>query len=170
MSVSFETEHGLVLLPKTQSIEIMATQARTFISKNRKVRTSHLYPLLDAVATFACSHMVVPQGCVAFGLPRAPWIICIGDDMHFAWGPQAFPAKSLDAVLVAADQCVLITSGPDKYPYRVAATRAARDRKNVVLIETRPPQQESWQSRIESVRNGQTLPIFFSISAPEAAA
>ena len=103
-----------------------------------------------------------------FALPHSPWIVSIGDHMHSAWGPQAFPAESLDAAIAAANQCVLITSGPDKFPYRAAATWAARDRKNVLLIETRPSQQEAWQSRIESVR-GDTLPIFFSIPEPEAA-
>jgi hypothetical protein len=169
MGISFETEDGFVLLAETQPIEIKCREAKAFLKKNPAVRVTHLYPLIDAVATFACSQIVVPQGSTPFELPRSPWIVSIGDDMHFAWGPQAFPTDSLDAAISAANQCVLITSGPDKFPYRLAATSAARDRKNVLLIETRPSQQEAWQSRIESIRGDQTLPIFFSIPAPEAA-
>lgn len=169
MSISFEIEDGWVLLPETQSIEVKCREAKAFLEKNPAVRASHLYPLLDAVATFACSQIVVPQGAKPFDLPRSPWIVSIGDDMHFAWGPHAFPAESLDAAIVAASQCVMITSGPDKFPYRAAATWAARDRKNVLLIETRPSQQEAWSSRIESIRGDRTLPIFFSIPEPEAA-
>ena len=72
--------------------------------------------------------------------------------MHFAWGPKAFPAESLDAAIKAADHCVMITSGPDPFPYRVAATVAVRDRKNALIIETLPHQKEAWQRRIEFVR------------------
>jgi hypothetical protein len=37
-----------------------------------------------------------------------------------------------------------------------------------LLIETRPSQQEAWQSRIDSIRGDRTLPIFFSLPEPEA--
>jgi hypothetical protein len=168
LNISFETEDGMVLLAETQPIEIKCREAKAFLEKNPAVRASHLYPLIDAVATFACSQMIVPQGATPFELLRSPWIVSIGDDMHFAWGPQAFPAESLKAVIADANQCVLITSGPDKFPYRAAATWAARDRKNVLLIETRPSQQEAWQSRIDSIRGDRTLPIFFSLPEPEA--
>ena len=86
--------------------------------------------------------------------------------MHFAWGPKAFPAMSLDAAIRAADHGVMITSGPDPYPYRVAATVAVRDRKNALVIETLPNQKEAWQARIDAAREGKHLPITYCMPAP----
>jgi hypothetical protein len=141
--------------------------AREAIKRDRAIKRSHLYPLLDAAARFACSYLIAPQGCDEFELPRDPWIILIGDDLRFAWGPDAFPAASLDAAIRAADHGVVITSGPEPFPYQKAATVAARDRKNVLLIETLPHQKEAWQRRIEAVRGENGLPITFCIPFPE---
>jgi hypothetical protein len=168
MTIVFEIEDiGTVLLPETSTILVDPQQAREALKRDRAYRRSHLYPLFDATAHFACSWMIAPQGCDAFELPHAPWIITIGDDLNFAWGPDAFPATSLDAAIKAADHGVVITSGPDPYPYRIAATVAVRDRKNALLIETLPHKQEAWRRRIEAVRGENGLPITFCIPAPE---
>jgi hypothetical protein len=143
---------------------------RQAIARDRNVRRSYLFPLLDAVASFACSWLIVPQGCAPFELTRDPWIITMGDDLHFAWGPKAFPTESLDAAIRAANQCVVITSGPEPYPYRVAATVAVRDRKNALIIETRPHQMEAWQQRIEAVRGSDNLPVLWCVPLPEKGA
>lgn len=169
MNISFETKAGIVLLPATAAVPVESDKARQALAKDRNIRRSHLFPLIDAVAHFACSLAMVPQGCTGFDLPRSPWILAIGDDMHFAWGPDAFDTSSLDAAIIAADNCVLISSGPDPFPYRVARTLAVRDRRNVLLIETLPHQQEAWRARIDGVRDGKELPIFLSIPTPEAA-
>ena len=63
--------------------------------------------------------------------------------------------------------CVMITSGPDPYPYRVAATVAVRDRKNALIIETLPHQKEAWQRRIEHVRGADELPTIYCMPAPD---
>jgi hypothetical protein len=154
-----------VLLPETDAILMDPHQARQALAKNPNIRRSHLYPLVDSTANFAVAYMIAPQGCDCFDLPRNPWIIVAGDDMHFAWGPKAFPSKSLDATIKAADQFVIITSGPDPYPYRIAATVAVRDRRNVLLIETLPHRQEAWLSRIEALR-GQNAPVIQCVPAP----
>ena len=161
----FEIDDCTILLPETSPLPTDPENARQAIKRDVKVRRSHLFPLLDAVAHFACSHLLIPQGCKAFELPRDPWIMVIGDDMHFAWGPKAFPEISLDATLKAADQFVIITSGPDPYPYRVAATLAVRDRRNVLLIESLPHRQEAWLSRIEAIR-GSDAPVIQCVPAP----
>ncbi|WP_407146349.1 hypothetical protein [Bradyrhizobium sp. ORS 86] len=172
MAISFETEEAYtVLLPETEPQLVDPVKAREAIERDRNIRRSHLFPLFDATARFACSLLIAPQGCGAFELPRSPWIISIGDDMHFAWGPKAFPAESLDAAIRAADHGVMITSGPDPFPYRVAATVAVRDRKNALLIETLPHQQEAWRRRIELVRGAdeftRELPITYCMPFPE---
>ncbi|MDI2103932.1 MULTISPECIES: hypothetical protein [Bradyrhizobium] len=168
MSISFETEDACtVFLPDTQAILVEAQKAREALERDRAYQRSHLYPLFDATARFACSLLIAPQGCNEFELPQDPWIVSIGDDFHFAWGPKAFPATSLDAAIRAAGHCVLITSGPDPFPYRVAATVAARDRKNALLIETLPHQKVAWQRRIEFVRGADELPITYCIPEPE---
>jgi hypothetical protein len=168
-NISFEIENvGMVFLPETSTILFDPQQAREALKRDRACRRSHLYPLLDATAHFACSWLIAPQGCDVFELPRDPWIITIGDDLNFAWGPNAFPATSLDAAIKAADHGVVITSGPDPYPYRVAATVAVRDRKNALLIETLPHQKEAWERRIEAVRGGKELPITFCVPFPDS--
>jgi hypothetical protein len=167
MSISFQTEEAYAVFLPEMSAQLMdPAKAREALARDRNIRRSHLYPLVDATARFACSFLVVPQGCEVFELPRSPWITVIGDDMHFAWGPQAFGTESLDAAIKAADHGVMITSGPDPYPYRVAATVAVRDRKNALIIETLPHRKEAWQSRIEAVRRSNELPITYCMPAP----
>jgi hypothetical protein len=166
MSITFETPEATVLLPESAAVLVDPQQAREAIKRDRNIRRSHLYPLFDATASFACSLLIAPQGCERFDLPRGPWIIVVGDDMHFAWGPQAFKGESLDAAIKDADQCVLITSGPEPYAYRVAGTLAVRDRKNVLVIESLPHQQEAWRSHIESIRGENELPTFLCIPTP----
>ena len=166
MSISFEIENGTVLCPVTTPILVAPNKARSFIKKNKHANRSHIFPLIDAAANFACSLLMAVQGCDPFDLPRSPWIINLGDDLHFAWGPESFDEKSINRVIAAAESCVLVTSGPDPLPYRVAATCAVRDRKNVVLIESLPHQHDAWINRIESVREGKDLPTFVSIPNP----
>jgi hypothetical protein len=158
-----------IFLPATPAMLVDPAKARAAIEGNRQIRRSHLFPLYDATASFACSLMNVFQGCETFEPPRSPFIVVIGDDLALAWGPAAFGADSLDRVIKAAGHCVLITSGPDPFPYRIAATAAARDRKNVLLIETRPNQQLAWLDRIEALR-GKGLPMTQCVPEPESAA
>ena len=170
MSIMFETEFETVLLPQTEAISSPGKKIRDFLKKNPAVRSTHLYPLFDAAASFAVALMIIPQGCETFTLPRDPWIVLIGDDLHFAWGPQAFGAAALDAAIMAADNCVIVTSGPDPFPYRYAATLAVKPRKNVLLIESLPHQQEAWRQHIEKVRGEKELPIFCCVPLQEACA
>jgi hypothetical protein len=169
MSLSFQTEDYTVFLAETSVQLTDAEKARQAIKRDVKIRRSHLFAIFDAVAHFACSHLLAPQGCAAFELPRSPWIIVVGDDMHFAWGPEAFPEDSLNAAIKAANHFVIVTSGPAPMPYKVAATVAARDRKNALLIESLPHQQEAWLSRIEAIR-GDNPPILMSVPQPSEGA
>jgi hypothetical protein len=71
MNITFEIEGvGLVILPETHHVVFEPEWARKIIKSDRKVRQSHLYPLLDATAHFACSFLLAPQGCETFDLPR----------------------------------------------------------------------------------------------------
>jgi hypothetical protein len=168
MSISFHADEDCQIMLPEMSAQLMdPAKAREALARNRSIRRSHLYPLVDATAHFACAFLVVPQGCETFEIPRSPWIAVIGDDMHFAWGPQAFGAESLYAAIKAADHGIMITCGPDPYPYRVAGTVAVRDRKNALIIETLPHQKEAWQSRVEAVRGRNELPITYCMPFPE---
>lgn len=170
MAFTIENEDGtILLLPKTTPELVDPDKARAAIDRDRNIRRSHLYPLIDATARFACSLLIAAQGCEAFDLPRSPWILIVGDDLNFAWGPSAFDRQSLDAAIGAADHCVLVTCGPDPWPYRVAATVAVRDRKNALLIESLPHQQEAWRNRVEGIR-GDKFPITFCMPLPKDAA
>ena len=165
MSITFELDGATIFLPSIPHVLFDPKKARKSIESDRNIRRSHLYPLLDATAHFACSLLIAPQGCKPFDLPREPWIIILGDDLHFAWGPNAFDAKLLDAAIKSAGQFVIVSSGPEPFPYRVAATVAVRDRRNALLIETLPHQQEAWRTRIEEIR-GPDAPIFLCVPHP----
>lgn len=170
MAIQFETDNGsTVFLPELPAQGMDPEKARQAIARDRNIRRSYLFPLMDSVARFACSWLIVPQGCGPFDLPRDPWIVTIGDDMHFAWGPRAFAAESLDAAIKAASHGIVITSGPEPYPYRIAATVAVRDRKNALLIETLPHRREEWKRRIEHVRGDNDLPMTWCLAAPSEA-
>lgn len=165
----FHTADSMVMLPRTTPILVPAAKARDAVARDRNIRRSHLGPLFDAAGSFACPLLIVVQGCDPFTVPSSPWIITIGDDLHFAWGPDAFDKQSLNTAMVAAEHCVLITSGPDPYPYRVAATMAAKHRRNVLLIESQPYQHDAWQQRIDKAREGKPIPTFCSMPEPASA-
>jgi hypothetical protein len=165
VSLSFHTEDCTVFLSETSVHSFDPEKARKAIKRDVKIRSSHLFPILEAVAHFACSHLLAPQGCAAFELPRSPWIIVVGDDMHFSWGPEAFPEDSLNAAIKAADYFILVSSGLEPFPYQAAATVAARDRGNALLIETLPHQEGAWLSRIEHLR-GANAPMLRCVPLP----
>jgi hypothetical protein len=169
MSITFELDGSTVFLPSIPHVLIEPEKARKSIKSDRNMRRSHLGPLLEATARFACSFLIAPQGCEPFDLPREPWIIILGDDLYFAWGPKAFDANWLDAAIRSAGQFVIVSSGPEPFPYRVAATVAVRDRRNALLIETRPQQQDAWRSRIQGIR-GADAPIILCVPHPTEAA
>ncbi|QDM27516.1 hypothetical protein FNL56_16345 [Tardiphaga sp. vice304] len=169
MSITIEAEGMTVLLPEMPLVTIEPDKARAAIKRDRAIRRSHLFPLFDAVANFACSFLIAPQGCETFELPRSPWILYLGDDLHFVWGPRAFPADSLDKAINEASYAVIVSSGPEPYPYRMVATMAAKHRKNVLLIETRPNQSNAWKERIKAIRGSNELPVTHCMTPPEAA-
>jgi hypothetical protein len=165
LSLSIQTEDYIVFLAETSVHSFEPEKARQAIKRDVNIRRSHLFPILEAVAHFACSHLLAPQGCAAFELPRSPWIIVVGDDMHFSWGPQAFPEDSLNAAIKAAGHFIIVSSGPELLPYQAAATVAARDRGNALLIETLPHQEGAWLSRIEKLR-GANAPMVRCVPFP----
>jgi 5-methylcytosine-specific restriction protein A len=96
MAITFQTDCATIMLPETCAQLVDPVKAREAIDRDRNIRRSHLYPLLDATARFACSFLIAPQGCEPFDLPREPWIIILGDDLHFAWGPKSDPYYSTE--------------------------------------------------------------------------
>jgi hypothetical protein len=149
------------------AISINRKQARAALKNNGVWRESrHLKPLFETVRDFACSLLLVHQGQHEHPLPeRAPWIVILGDDLFDALGPDAFHGPSLDALIMAADRAVMVTCGPDQYFYNVAATHAARDRRNCLLIETLPKQQQAWEARLQTGKGD--LPTLCGLPYPE---
>jgi hypothetical protein len=149
-------------------VAIDRQQARAALeNKNFRRRCRHHRPLLEIVRDFACSLLLVFQGQHEHPVPKGtPWIVILGDDTFAACGPEAFHGPSLDALITASDQAVLIMSGPEQLAYNVAATHAARDRRNVILIETLPSQQQAWEDRIRLIRHDD-LPMFRCLPVPE---
>jgi hypothetical protein len=149
------------------AISFNRKQARAAL-KNKDVwrESRHLKPLFEVVRDYACSLLLVRQGQHEHPLPeRTPWIVILGDDLFGALGPDAFHRPSLDALIMAAVQVVLVACGLEQLLYNMAATHAARHRRNCILIETLPEQMEAWEARLKAVNSD--LPIFYGLVPPE---
>jgi hypothetical protein len=109
-------------------------------------------PLIEVARDYACSVLLVMQGGHEFTAPQGTWIALLGDDAKLSLGPQAFHRASLEALVKAANRAIIVASGPEMYCYNAAATLAARDRKNVILIETLPAQLKAWEDLLKELR------------------
>jgi hypothetical protein len=134
---------GAILIEREQASAMFDA-----LSRNKR----HIKPLLGVVRDYACKLLLVWQNVAPFELPREPWIVLFGDDLFSAEGPEAFHAASVAAAFKAAGAFVVVASGPELDAYKHAATYAARERLNVVLIETLPEQEQAWIDRIEALR------------------
>ena len=61
MAISFDAENATVFLPETLVVLTDPEKARQAIKRDVKMRRSHLFPLFDATAHFACSVMPSPH-------------------------------------------------------------------------------------------------------------
>ncbi len=126
-------------------------------------RAQHLEPLLRAVRDGGCAFLMVTQHAGAFPMPpkRRPSILVIGDDLNEALGPAAFHAPSLRRYVRSCGYAVVVSCEPLPHAYLAAAAFAITQRRNVVLVETRPEREIEWVRLLQETKPG--LPILLAI-------
>ena len=113
--------------------------------KNLKGPQKHWGLLGEAASDFAICLMRVFQSQEPFELPICdPFIAVVGDDLFRSLGPDGFEEDSIRKLLAAAGYIGIITGHPILRVYAEAATIAAKQRKNAVIIETRPEHGRDW--------------------------
>ena len=154
LDVTVEKLSATVCLPKVPPQVIDRATARKALANKAafRGRGAHWKPLMEAARDFACSILCVFQGNAQFTAPKGVWIAVLGDDAALSLGPQAFHRASLEALVKAADRFIIVASGPEMYCYSAAATHAARDRRNVILIEALPAQLKAWEDLLKELR------------------
>jgi hypothetical protein len=171
VSITIERPDLTILLPERAPFLYGRDEARKALQLGMGRGVSrHFKGPLEATRDFGVHLLMAFQGSEAFDAPPSPWIAMLGDDMGFAIGPDAFGAVSLDRLILDAERAVIVSSGPEPHAYNVAATHAARDRRNCILIETLPPQVEAWKARFRAVRGKDDLPTLFCVPAPSECA
>jgi hypothetical protein len=113
--------------------------------QGRKGHEKHWGILGEAASDFALGLMIVLQSQEPFDLPSgSPFIAVVGDDLFRSIGPGGFEEDSIRKLLAAAGYIGIITCDPVLRVYAEAATIAAKQRKNAVIIETLPAHGRDW--------------------------
>jgi len=116
---------------------------------------------LKAIQVHGCGYLIALPWAGPFVVP-AKWpgaVILIGDDTDAARGPAAFDAPSMGRVLRTCERAVVVSSGPEPTPYKIAANAAIAGR-HALLVETRPEQEIPWLQFIQAA--APALPILVS--------
>ena len=92
----------------------------------------------------------------------APVIVLVGDDTFWALGPEGFDRPSLEKIVRRSGHAVVVTGAPLPLSYNIAATCAARWRRNAVLIETQPARRDAWLDFLKSANRQ----IGFTVCVP----
>ena len=109
-------------------------------------------PLYRALAEQKIDCVKVTQGSGPFHVPSGrPAFLYLGDDMHMALGPAAFHDGSVRSFMRRCSAFVVVSAGSNVEPYRFAAETAGLQRRNVILVETRPSQETAWIELLRSI-------------------
>jgi hypothetical protein len=112
----------------------------------------HFRGLLEATRDFAIGLVWAFQGPFEFARPSGrPSVILIGDDLACSTGPDGFHEESVRAALKDARFVGIVATEPLLYIYNSAATCAARDRLNAVIIETRIEHKDAWLALVQEM-------------------
>ena len=112
----------------------------------------HMLPVLEAVRDLGCGWATVPQHAGRFTIPTGrPTICVVGDDMLESLGPAAFHRRSLRRFVTTGAGGVLVSSAPEVRFYAAAAVMVAEQRRNAVLVETRPEREAEWLTLMREV-------------------
>ena len=137
----------------------------------------HLRPVLKAMREGFCAFVFIPRGEFKFCLPKdkGPVIYLLGDDLRDACGPWGFHRPSIRRALAETTLAVIVASAPDPRPYAIAACAAmmsavlprdgARAPRDVLIVETRPEQEQAWEDFIWRERPG--LQLVLCTTPPE---
>jgi hypothetical protein len=107
----------------------------------------HLIPVHDAINTAALALSVISPGKTVDIPGTGPKLQILGDDLHIARGPKAFPRKTLRAVLGKAERVMIHAAAPSAQHYAAAVETATRGLRTVI-IETQPSHEQEWLSYV----------------------
>lgn len=111
-------------------------------------------PLYRALVEQKIGWVQVSQGSGPFHVASArPTFLYLGDDMHTALGPAAFHEGSVRDFMRRCSAFVVVSAGSNVEPYRFAAETAGLQRRNVILVETRPSQETAWIEYLRSINS-----------------
>ncbi|WP_070154091.1 hypothetical protein [Sphingobium phenoxybenzoativorans] len=111
-----------------------------------------LRPMIEAVRNYGCGMLTVGQTKKPFRLPGdRPAIVIVGDDTDRALGPKAFNFASMRRVVRDCHAFAVVSCEPLPAVYACVASSAVLLRQNVMLVETRPEQEEAWSSLIHKL-------------------
>jgi hypothetical protein len=117
------------------SASSISTESR--LREARKSTSASLRPLFDAVIDFGCALTVTLQGENAeidAPPPGRPVISLVTDDPGQSLGPTGFH-PTVAKIFRASRAAVIVASQPDATVFAVAASVAALERRNVVIVE-----------------------------------
>lgn len=111
----------------------------------------HYRTIMRMVRDHGISLAIVAQGIGSFNPPRSnPHILIVGDDLHQAKGPSAFHAGSLRRYIKRCRVAVIVSCEPVAQAYAMAALCTGGQRKDSILVETRPEFEADWKDFIEA--------------------
>ena len=113
----------------------------------RKRAPDHLVPILDAVIDYGCAHLLAQGRDGKIGpLPSdKPIISVIGDDLHVSLGPNGFH-PAIRKLIRSADAAVIVACAAEQKFYAIAATVAAFERRNAVIVGCRTEREIEWHA------------------------
>ena len=113
----------------------------------RKRAPDHLVPILDAVIDYGCAHLLAQGRDGKIGpLPSdKPIISVIGDDLHVSLGPNGFQ-PAIRKLFRSADAAVIVACAAEQKFYAIAATVAAFERRNAVIVGCRTEREIEWHA------------------------
>lgn len=142
--------------------------ARVALKKRKLSR--HMRAVYVAVRDFACKGaFLYPFKSIPFRLPkRSPCIVIVGDDFGDevgSRGPDGFEPSSLRDLLSTCGHVSIVATAPLDEPYDMAASFAARRRRNTAVIETQPEHVASWMKLAQACNPD----VNVAVSKPRAA-
>jgi hypothetical protein len=142
---------------------------RDELSRAYQKMPPYLNPVLDAVMSFGCGHLMIAQRCGHFDVPTEhPVIAIVGDDLDESLGPTGFHIHSIERLVRGAAADMIVSSAATDEVYGASASVAVIGRHNVIIIETRLEQGSRWLDFVNAANPW--LLILLSTVTPEGIA
>jgi len=134
------------------AFHIHAPASRARLDEAFEASPLFLRPVIEAVRNYGCGLLTVGQSRRPFRLPGdRPAIVIIGDDTDCALGPHGFNFASMRRAIRHCHAFAVVSCEPLPAVYACVASSAVLLRHNVMLIETRPEQEDAWSSLIRKL-------------------